>query len=76
MYAFPGSLFYPSNIPTPGSMNRLFRDFFRKFAGVILEVYGTICRVSWGCLGDSLEVFGAHLGEGIGGKRGHIDYLK
>ena len=57
-------------------MNRLFSDFFRKFAGVILRVYGTICRVSWGCLGDILEVFGGHLGEGIGGRRGHTDYLK
>ena len=29
---------------TPGSMNRLFNDFFRKFAGVILGVFLTI----WG----------------------------
>ena len=34
--------------PTPGSMNRLFSDLFRKFEGVILEVFATI----WGCLGD------------------------
>ena len=57
-------------------MNRLFSDLFRKFAEVILEVYRTICRVFWGCLGDILEVFGGHFGGGIGGRRGHTDYLK
>ena len=41
---------------TPGSMNRLFSDFFWKFGGVILEVFGTI---SW-CLG---EFFGGKLRE-------------
>ena len=40
---------------TPGSMNRLFSDLFRKFEGVILEVFGTIL----GCLG---EIFGVKLG--------------
>ena len=35
---------------TPGSMNRLFSDFFRKFEGVVFEVFGTI----WGCLGEIL----------------------
>ena len=30
------------HIYTPGSMIRLFNDFFRKFEGVILEVFGTI----------------------------------
>ena len=33
---------------TPGSMNRLFGDFFRKFEGVILEVFGTI----WEAFGE------------------------
>ena len=51
-------------------MNRLFSDFFRKFAGVILEVYRTICRVVWGCLGDILEVFRGHLGGGNWRKKG------
>ena len=36
---------------TPGSMNRLFSDFFKKFEGVILEVFGTI----WGCSGEILR---------------------
>ena len=37
-------------LSTPGSMNRLFSDLFRKFEGVILGVFGTI----WGCLGEIL----------------------
>ena len=43
---------------TPGSMNRLFSDFFRKFEGVILGVFGTI----WGCLG---EILGGNLSENL-----------
>ena len=35
---------------TPGSMNRLFGDLFRKFEEVVLGVFGTI----WGCSGDIL----------------------
>ena len=37
----------PGEICTPGSMNRLFSDFFRKFEGVILEVFGTIWEGFW-----------------------------
>ena len=32
---------------TPGSMNSLFGDFFRKFGGVFLEVFGTISGGIW-----------------------------
>ena len=37
-------------INTPGSMNSLFSDCFKKFGGVILEVFGTI----WGIFGRNL----------------------
>ena len=53
---------------TPGSMNRLFSDFFKNFAGVILRVYGTICRVPWLGLGVIFKVFGGHLKGKIEGK--------
>ena len=39
---------------TPGSMNRLFSDFFKTSEGVILGVFGTI----GGCL---VEIFGGQL---------------
>ena len=41
---------FPWFLYTPGSMNRLFGDLFRKFEGVILGTFGTI----WGCLGEVL----------------------
>ena len=37
-------------------MNRLFSDFFRKFAGVILEVFPTIRGALGGVLEGVLEV--------------------
>ena len=35
-----------------------------------MGVYRTICRVSWGCLGVILKVFGSHFGEGNWRKKG------
>ena len=37
----------PTNSGTPGSMNSLFGDFFRKFGGVFLEVFGIISGGIW-----------------------------
>ena len=45
------SISFSSFFHTPGSMNRLFSDFFRKFDGVVWGVFGT----SWGCLEEILE---------------------
>ena len=50
-------------------MNSLFSEFFKKFRGVILGVYETICRVPGGCLGVILKVFGGNLRGKIEGKR-------
>ena len=55
-----GKVAKAKNIPvTPGSMNSLFSDFFRKFEGVILEVFGSI-----------FGVFGRDCGRKIGVKPG------
>ena len=40
---------------TPGSMNSLFSDLFRKCGGVFLEVCETISRGIWKVLGGDIE---------------------
>ena len=57
-------------LSTPGSLNRLFGDLFRKFEGVMLEVFGTIWERFWEDMSGGIIVgcFRGYVGRCLKGK--------